>query len=222
MENQNENKNDTNFYNVEVFGDYFVSTAEGNMLRPFGPVKLKMRIWQSCQSLARFHILPNLLRKVDPEFGDIRRCIVLGVTTHDNNAVHGLPIKFMDRKQIAMEAKSNNIPLRVDMYPDIIKLRQKLHLARTDRDRFNKGEQRYIRAYEKIGDALDLNANIFDEIVKRNSPSDDINLLNKPTANQEKKDVIDSAKDTFTPKDEIPVNVDNANANDNDGDEFSL
>ncbi len=197
-------ENDKQYFNVEIFGDYFVSTSEGNVVRPFGPVVLRMRLWQQCQSLARFHIVPNLLRKADPEFRDIRRCIVLGVKTADNGVVYGLPIKFMSLEQITLEIKSNSIPLLVDMYPDIIQLRNKLYMARENPEKFKKQEQRSIQSFSKIGDALELNADVFKKVAQQNEPSDNANLLNRD--NQ-------SAKETYTPNSDAvtakPANLDN-------------
>lgn len=174
-----QNAIDNNYYNVDVCGDYFVATSEGNSIRPFGVVTLKMRIWHDCQSLCMFHLVPALLSKSDTEFKKIRRCVVIGVKTHDGQMVHGLPIKFMSREQIAMEVKSNNIPLRVDMYNDIIKLRSRLHDARRDPDKFKQQEQRSIQAFCKIGDAIDLNADVFKLVAESHASSDHVNLLNK-------------------------------------------
>ena len=151
-------------FNVELVGDYFVASATGSVVRPFGPVKLKMRTWNSCQMLARQHLLPNLLSKADPEYKSIRRCVVLGVTTAKDDAVFGMPIKFMSVKQIEQEVKSNGIPIRVDMYPDIITLRSKLRMARENPERFKQSEQKHVQAFSKLGDAIDLNAGLFDKI----------------------------------------------------------
>jgi hypothetical protein len=84
------NKTDNNYFNVWVFGDYYLSTSMGNVVKPFGPVPLRMRTWDSCQMLARKHVLPNLILKADPEFKSIRKCIVFGVKTADDQPVFGL------------------------------------------------------------------------------------------------------------------------------------
>ncbi len=176
----NKTENDNNYFNVEIIGDYFTATSMGNVIKPFGPVMLKMRDWTSCQMLARRHILPALISKADMEFKDIRRCIVLGVYTQDKQPVHGLPVKFMSREQIKMEARSNNIPLRVDIYPDVVQLRGKLKMARNNPDKFKEMEQRTIRAFDKIGDALTINADVFNDI--KNEQLKKINLSLNSTA----------------------------------------
>lgn len=164
------------YFNVEVFGDYFTSTAQGNVLKPFGPVYLKMRSWESAQRLARFNILPVLLIKADPEFKSIRLCKIISVKGPDMKPVYGLPVKYMDRDQIEMECKSKGIPLRADMYSDIVELRGKLSFARENPKKFKDIEQRHIQAYSKIGDALEMNANIFTDLLEKNKGVD---LLNK-------------------------------------------
>ena len=171
---------DKEYFNVEVFGDYFVSTAQGNVVRPFGPAFLKMRRWESSQTLARFHVLPKLIHDVDAEFKEIRRCIVVSITDAGGNPVHGLPIAFMSRDQIAMEARSKGFPLNVDMYNDIITLRSKLRTARANPDQFRKNEQRFIKSYARVGDAMELNKNVFTNLVNEQkvAKDDEVNLVN--------------------------------------------
>lgn len=177
---QTKPEQDLDYYKVEVFGDYFTSTAEGGVVRPFGPVTLKMRDWHNCQNLARSHVLPTLLRKADVEFKQIRRCIVVGVMTYDDHPVHNLPIAFMSREQITLECRSNKIPLRTEMYIDIIKLRGKLKFARLDPVKFAKAEAKNTEAFARVGDALELNANVFSDIARANAEgSDEKKLLNK-------------------------------------------
>lgn len=168
---------DKNYYNVEVFGDYFTSTAQGNVVKPYGPIFLKMRSWESAQRLARFNILPVLLQRADTEYKSIRLCKVLSIKTHDLKPVFGLPLKYMDRNQIELECKSQGFPLRSDMYPDIIELRQKLKFARENPDKFREREQKSIQAYAKVGDAIELNAHVFDNIIEQNM--NDVDLGNK-------------------------------------------
>ncbi len=197
---QNTHGKDEDYFNIEVFGDYFTSTAQGNVVRPFGPVFLKMRRYESCQSLARFHLLPKLIGDVDPEFKQMRRCIVLGVKTHDFKPVHRLPMKLMSRDQIALECRSQHIPLRVDMYNDILELRNKYRMAVNDPDRFKKEEQKHIRAFDKLGDAFTLNAKTFDDIKAQSDKAADKALLDKNSKReqyggaQETQQAIDDAK----------------------------
>jgi hypothetical protein len=184
MDKMDTEHQDQRYYNVEIFGDYFTSTSMGNVVKPYGPIVLKMRDWTSCQMLARKHVLPTLLKDADPEFKDIRRCIVYGVKTMDNNPVHGLPIRFMSREQIIMEASDNNILLKAEIYPDIIELRKKLYLARTNPEKFKEQEKQNIRAFDRIGDALGLNANVFDDI-KSSPKQGNISLSMAPKNTQE-------------------------------------
>ncbi len=156
-----ENKN---YFNVDVFGDYFVAGASGNTVKPFPRVTLRLPVWENCQNLVRKHILPKLLRDADSGFASMRKCIVEQVTTPDGQQVHGLPLVFMSRTQIDMEARSKGIPLRVDMYPDIIDLRGKLRKARADIEKFKKEEIRHSAAYNKIGDAMAMNEHVFDSL----------------------------------------------------------
>ena len=162
-----------------MFGDYFVSSSQGNVVRPFGPATIQMRTWESCQSLARHHLLPKLLRDADAEFKDIRRCIVLGVRTSTGGEVHGLPLKYMSKEQIKAECESQNSPLLIDMYPDIIRLRQALHEVRKDPKAFEIKERRHIAAFNKIGDAISMNANVFTGIADDNVGGASVDLLNK-------------------------------------------
>lgn len=162
-----EKEQDKNYFNVEVFGDYFVAGAEGNVIRSFGYITLRMRVWDNCQNLARFHIIPNLLREADPEFQNMRKCVVTKVSTADGKPVYNIPLAFMSREDIALEVKSNNIPLRVDMCNDIIELRKKLRFARSNPKEFAKQEAKRARSFSKIGDAMLLNADVFAKIRER-------------------------------------------------------
>ncbi len=155
---------DKNYFNVGVFGDYFVAGTEGNVIRSFGYITLRMRVWDNCQNLARFHIIPNLLREADPEFQNIRKCVVTKVSTSDGEPVYNIPLAFMSREDIAMEVKSNKIPLRVDMCNDIIELRKKLRFARSNPTEFAKQESKRIKSYNKIDDAMVLNKDVFAKI----------------------------------------------------------
>ena len=157
-------ENDKDYFNVEVFGDYFVAGSEGNVIRSFGYITLKMRVWDNCQNLARFHIIPNLLRDADPEFQNMRKCVVTKVSTSDGGPVYNIPLAFMSREDIALEVKSNKIPLRVDMCNDIIELRKKLRFARSNPTEFAKQESKRIKSYSKIDDAMILNKDVFAKI----------------------------------------------------------
>ena len=174
-----EDKQEQQYFNIDVAGDYFTPGENGNSVKFFGPLTVKMVTWQNCQSLAMHHLMPALLGKADPTFARIRRCVVLGVKTMHGKFVMGLPIKFMSREQIAVECKDQGYPILVDMYPDITKLRSKLHFARKDPDKFKEKECRAVQAFHKIGNAMDLNKDVFDEITKANAASDNVNLLNK-------------------------------------------
>ncbi len=162
MENE-----DKNYFNVEVFGDYFVAGTEGNVIRSFGYITLRMRVWDNCQNLARFHIIPNLLREADPEFQNMRKCVVTKVSTSEGQPVYNIPLAFMSREDIAMEVKSNKIPLRCDMCNDIIELRKKLRFARSNPAEFAKQESKRIKSYSKIDDAMVLNKDVFAKIKER-------------------------------------------------------
>jgi len=158
---------DKNYFNVEVFGDYFVAGSEGNIIRSFGFITLKMRVWDNCQNLSRFHIIPNLLREADPEFQNMRKCVVTKVSTSDGEPVYNIPLAFMSREDIAKEVKSNKIPLRCDMCNDIIELRKKLRFARSNPVEFAKQESKRIKSYSKIDDAMVLNKDVFAKIRER-------------------------------------------------------
>ena len=158
---------DKNFFNVEVFGDYFVAGSEGSVIRSFGYITLKMRVWDNCQNLARFHIIPSLLREADPEFQNMRKCVVTKVSTSDNQPVYNIPLAFMSREDIAMEVKSNSIPLRVDMCNDIIELRKKLRFARSNPQEFAKQEAKRTKSFNKIDDAMVLNKDVFAKIKEK-------------------------------------------------------
>ena len=162
-----DNNTDRDYFNVEVFGDYFVAGTEGNVIRSFGYITLHMRVWDNCQNLARFHIIPNLLREADPEFQNMRKCVVTRVSTSDNKPVYNIPLAFMSREDIAMEVKSNNIPLRCDMCNDIIELRKKLRFARSNPQEFAKQESKRIKSYSKVDDAMILNKDVFAKIRER-------------------------------------------------------
>ena len=181
---------DKNYFNVEVFGDYFVAGAEGNVIRSFGYITLRMRVWDNCQNLARFHIIPNLLREADPEFQNMRKCVVTKVSTSDGSPVYNLPLAFMSREDIAMEVKSNNIPLRVDMCNDIVELRKKLRFARSNPQEFAKQESKRAKSFSKIEDAMTLNADVFSKIKDKNRDS-----LSGKIASE----AISKAKETFSP-----------------------
>ena len=172
-------KQEQQYFNIDVAGDYFTPGENGNSVKFFGPLTVKMVTWQNCQSLAMHHLMPALLAKADPTFARIRRCVVLGVKTMHGKFVMGLPIKFMSREQIAVECRDQGYPIVVDMYPDITKLRSKLHFARKDPDKFKEKEHRAVQAFHKIGNAIDLNKDVFDSITKANAASDNVNLLNK-------------------------------------------
>ena len=163
----NENVEDKNYFNVEVFGDYFVAGTEGNVIRSFGYITLRMRVWDNCQNLARFHIIPNLLREADPEFQNMRKCVVTKVSTYDGSPVYNIPLAFMSREDIAMEVKSNKIPLRCDMCNDIIELRKKLRFARSNPAEFAKQEAKRSKSFSKIDDAMILNKDVFAKIKDR-------------------------------------------------------
>ena len=155
---------DKNYFNVDVFGDYFVAGASGNTVKPFPMVTMKLPVWENCQNILRRHVLPTLLKKVDPGFASMRLCVVEQVTTSDGEQVYGIPLTFMSRSQIATEARSKGFPLRVDMYPNIVDLRGKLRKARANPDKFKKEEMRHASAYGKIGDALNLNKDVFSRL----------------------------------------------------------
>ena len=221
---------DKEYFNVEVFGDYFVAGTEGNVIRSFGYITLRMRVWDNCQNLARFHIIPNLLREADPEFQNMRKCVVTKVSTSDGQPVYNIPLAFMSREDIAMEVKSNKIPFRVDMYNDIIELRKKLRFARSNPQEFAKQEAKRARSFSKIDDAMILNADVFARIREKGG-----DLLSGKIA---------QAKKTFTPSTPVhpsptereetdfliksaglpPVQVENPNDNreDDEVDEFRL
>ena len=164
---ENTKEEGKNYFNVEVFGDYFVAGSEGNVIRSFGYITLKMRVWDNCQNLARFHIIPNLLREADPEFQNMRKCVVTKVSTSDGEPVYHIPLAFMSREDIALEVKSNKIPLRVDMCNDIIELRKKLRFARSNPTEFAKQESKRIKSYSKIDDAMILNKDVFAKIKEK-------------------------------------------------------
>jgi len=155
---------DKNYFNVEVFGDYFVAGSEGNIIRSFGFITLKMRVWDNCQNLSRFHIIPNLLREADPEFQNMRKCVVTKVSTSDGEPVYNIPLAFMSREDITKEVKSNKIPLRCDMCNDIVELRKKLRFARSNPTEFAKQEAKRAKSFSKIDDAMILNKDVFSKI----------------------------------------------------------
>lgn len=168
-----ETQKDLDYFNVTVYGDYFMAASEGNSVKGFGPVTLKMRTWENCQKMTMFFIIPALLQKADMQFKSVRRCTIISIMTADDKEVYGLPLRYMSREQIAMECRSKHIPLRVEMYSDILQLRKKLMFARSNMDKFKQQEQRNLKAFEKLDDTLDLNAGIFEKIKKQNaSPSD--------------------------------------------------
>ena len=182
---------DLNYYNVSVFGDYFVSTSTGNVVKPFGILTLKLREWNNAQALLRYHILPKLIMDVDPEYRDMRRCIVLGIKGSNGRFVQGIPLKFMSREQIQEECTTKRIPLRCDMYTDITKLRNKLRKAREDISKFISQERKNIDAFDKIGDAFELNADVLNNIKRMNaeqSGSTKTNLLAKQEEKEEKEE----------------------------------
>ncbi len=219
METTTENKD---YFNVEVFGDYFVAGTEGNVIRSFGYVNLRMRVWDNCQNLARFHIIPNLLREADPEFLNMRKCVVTKVNTSDGKPVYNIPLAFMSTEDIAMEVKTNNIPLRCDMCNDIIELRKKLRFARSNPLEFEKQEAKRIKSYSKIDDAMVLNKDVFAKIrekgkellagkIKELKPGKD-NLAYLPTS-----EAIQTQRETdaFLAGEAVlpPVKVENPNEN---------
>lgn len=223
---------DKNYFNVEVFGDYFVAGTEGNVIRSFGYITLRMRVWDNCQNLARFHIIPNLLREADPEFQNMRKCVVTKVTTSDGEPVYNIPLAFMSREDIAMEVKSNKIPLRCDMCNDIIELRKKLRFARSNPAEFTKQESKRIKSYSKIDDAMVLNKDVFAKIREKGKE-----LLSGKIAKNEDEfmehvhDVVDRtnhslANPAVQPNgdDLPPVKVENQNDNreETEVDEFQL
>ena len=199
-----------NYFNVEVFGDYFVAGSEGNVIRSFGYVTLKMRVWDNCQNLARFHIIPNLLREADPEFQNMRKCVVTKVSTSDGEPVYNIPLAFMSREDIALEVKSNKIPLRCDMCNDIIELRKKLRFARSNPAEFAKQESKRIKSYSKIDDAMILNKDVFSMIKEKGKE-----LLAGKIARPKKikDDNIDSVQPQEVDTNLPPVKVENPNGN---------
>ncbi len=234
---------DKNYFNVEVFGDYFVAGTEGNVIRSFGYVTLRMRVWDNCQGLARFHIIPNLLREADPEFQSMRKCVVTKVSTADGSPVYNLPLAFMSREDIAMEVKSNKIPLRVDMCNDIVELRKKLRFARSNPAEFAKQEAKRSKSFSKIDDAMILNKDVFAKIKDKNKDTLAGKLPKNFKPNPVQQRIIDDiaeAKKTFSPSQPQqiiiestplprdtnlpPVQVENPNDNreENEVDEFQL
>lgn len=179
-----------NYYNVTAVGDYFVQGSSGNILRAFGPVTLKLDRWEAAQSMLRFHILPKLIQKADYMFKEIRKCVVVAITTADGKFVPNIPINLMSREQIIDFAESRNIPLYADMYPDIVELRQKLKMAMNNGAKFREEERKCQESYEKITKALSLNEDVFEEMSKNVKESNKKNNL-VPESN------------TFTPDEEI-------------------
>ena len=230
--------NDKDYFNVEVFGDYFVAGSEGNVIRSFGYITLRMRVWDNCQNLARFHIIPNLLREADPEFQNMRKCVVTKVTTSDGEPVYNIPLTFMSREDIALEVKTNKIPLRVDMCNDIIELRKKLRFARSNPTEFAKQESKRIKSYNKIDDAMILNKDVFAKIrekgkellagkIKRREFSPDTTIPSLPEQTAEERKHADEMEEKQVQRtiDKFPeVQVENLNDNreDNETDAFSL
>ena len=203
-------ENDKNYFNVEVFGDYFVAGTEGNVIRSFGYITLRMRVWDNCQNLARFHIIPNLLREADPEFQNMRKCVVTKVSTSEGQPVYNIPLAFMSREDIAMEVKSNKIPLRCDMCNDIIELRKKLRFARSNPAEFAKQESKRIKSYSKIDDAMILNKDVFAKIRERGKELLAGKIEQKPFTAKE--DIIQEANKTVIP--DLPkVKIENPNNN---------
>ncbi len=232
-------EDDKNYFNVEVFGDYFVAGTEGNVIRSFGYVTLRMRVWDNCQNLARFHIIPNLLRDADPEFQNMRKCVVTKVTTSDGQPVYNIPLAFMSREDIALEVKSNNIPLRVDMCNDIIELRKKLRFARSNPQEFAKQEAKRTKSFSKIDDAMVLNKDVFSKIRNKGKdllsgkiinmePPAGMQVTQLPTAAQMIAEETEKAKKqkqnqrTIDKYPEVQVENPNENKEKDEVDEFSL
>ena len=199
---------DKNYFNVEVFGDYFVAGSEGNVIRSFGYITLRMRVWDNCQNLARFHIIPNLLREADPEFQNMRKCVVTRVSTSDGGPVYNIPLAFMSREDIALEVKSNKIPLRCDMCNDIIELRKKLRFARSNPTEFAKQEAKRVKSYSKIDDAMVLNKDVFAKIREKGKELLAGKIKSEPGV-LERKTIEDFKADAALPK----VQVENPNKN---------
>jgi hypothetical protein len=62
------------------------------------------------------------------------------------------------------------------VYPDIVLLRSKLRFARANPEKFKEQEQKVIKSFNRVDDALSLNANVFDNL--KSQQGEDVSLLN--------------------------------------------
>ena len=151
-----------NYYNVKVIGDFFKSIGGGaEAVGRFGPLVLKLPRWEHCQGFCRTHILPELIRKADPTFTQIRQCFVLEIKTSQGELVQGLPIQLMSREQIIQQIEQNHVKMIPEMYPDISVLRSKFRRAKNNRDEFEKQEKVSAKTFSTVRDTMALNRDLY-------------------------------------------------------------
>ena len=170
------------YYNVTVIGDYFNRIGgESEAVRRYGPLTLKLPRWEHCQGMCRTHILPELLRKADPTFTQIRQCHVLEIRTGQGELVQGLPIQLMSRKQIVQQIQQNNMTLIPEMYPDIAILRSKFRRAKNNREEFEKQEKVSAKTFATVKEAIAMNQDLYQEAEKSPLNNDPL-MPTHPTA----------------------------------------
>jgi len=154
---------DMNYFIVRCVGEYFIQSGTDNMLRMFD-IELKLPKWDHALGLCRFHLLPKLISKKDLAYKQMRRCVILSITTKDGGPVVGLPVALQNREQLGALVESNGINLDVDMYTDIIGLRGRVKYALAHPEQFEKDEVRKRKVHATLHTALDLNADAFNAV----------------------------------------------------------
>lgn len=151
-----------NYFNAVVEGDYFRQVGSvGETVMRFGPIVIKLLDWRHAQATCRFHILPTLLKRMDPAFSQMRRCFVMEVRTSNNDPVQGLPIQLQSREQIDQQIETQGLNLISEMYPDLAKLRSRYMYAINNREEFERKERTNAAVFSKVKSTIALNEDLF-------------------------------------------------------------
>ena len=150
----------TSYFSVKVHGEYFAQVGDKRELRGYEAV-FKLPNADKPLSVIAGKLLLPFLQKKDPQ------CLAYYTHFIDEISCEGrklepneIPMRFQSKAQLKEYIKFHQLPISVDDYADLGRLRDHVRLAKEEPENFQKVSEKYQAKKAEENALFELNADI--------------------------------------------------------------
>jgi hypothetical protein len=174
------------YFEVDVHGEYFAQVKDKKELRAYSAT-FKIPDASKPLSVIKGKLLSPYLQKQDPAYSSAYTYVVDEIRCKGRRlGADEIPPRFQNKEQLKEYIKFHQLPVNVDDYEDVGRLREHVRLAKEEPKVFPAIQKKFLERMEEENKLFSLNADILKPTVKAKIEETSETEVEEPKVTQKK------------------------------------